>query len=452
MMEENIKVLKRKEKGITLIALVITIIVLLILAGVSIAMLTGDNGIITQAKNAKEETEKASIIEQAQIDILGIQAGNNTAITQGQLKGVLDKYFENVPDDIDTDDTLITKEEYGGKYQIAVSDIYNGDLKVIPSMPEGLKIGTKVSYNPSGTYDWNSIYCSSPENKSYAKTLNSADGQPFNIKTWKVFDIDDSTGTITLVPEHSTDDRSDGTSQTSGTVYLYGVQGYNNAVKMLNDACNELYGDSDKGITARSININDIEVKMKDEALTTVHNYSNSGTVWGQQLSALNAYISSNSYYPSIYTQEALRSDNNGNRINYGLGISEQINLIKPTDNNATDGYLQGTSIRPTQTYWNGKNDFMKDAFEIKDGINYYNLLMPDDINTYYWIASRCVNIFSDYCSFSVRNVYKGEMSYYYMFDSNSNNSPYNYYGLFPLVSLNISLITGNSVDGFSVK
>ena len=49
-----------REKGITLIALVITIIVLLILAGVSIAMLTGENGILTQAKNAKSETEAAA--------------------------------------------------------------------------------------------------------------------------------------------------------------------------------------------------------------------------------------------------------------------------------------------------------------------------------------------------------------------------------------------------------
>ena len=49
-----------KENGITLIALVITIIVLLILAGVSIAMLTGENGILTQAQRAKQETEKSS--------------------------------------------------------------------------------------------------------------------------------------------------------------------------------------------------------------------------------------------------------------------------------------------------------------------------------------------------------------------------------------------------------
>ena len=48
-----------EEKGITLIALVITIIVLLILAGVSIAMLTGENGILTQTQRAKVETENA---------------------------------------------------------------------------------------------------------------------------------------------------------------------------------------------------------------------------------------------------------------------------------------------------------------------------------------------------------------------------------------------------------
>ena len=56
---------ERKElnKGITLIALVITIIVLLILAGVSIAMLTGQNGILSQAQRAKTETENAAANE-----------------------------------------------------------------------------------------------------------------------------------------------------------------------------------------------------------------------------------------------------------------------------------------------------------------------------------------------------------------------------------------------------
>ena len=46
----------RRNKGITLIALVVTIIVLLILAGISIAMLTGQNGILNRAAEAKEKT------------------------------------------------------------------------------------------------------------------------------------------------------------------------------------------------------------------------------------------------------------------------------------------------------------------------------------------------------------------------------------------------------------
>ena len=52
----------KNNKGITLIALVITIIVLLILAGVSIAMLTGQNGILSRATEASSETK----VEQAE--------------------------------------------------------------------------------------------------------------------------------------------------------------------------------------------------------------------------------------------------------------------------------------------------------------------------------------------------------------------------------------------------
>ncbi len=62
---------KNNENGITLIALVVTIIVLLILAGVSIAMLTGQNGILTQAQNAKQETDRSAEQEKIQIAVNG---------------------------------------------------------------------------------------------------------------------------------------------------------------------------------------------------------------------------------------------------------------------------------------------------------------------------------------------------------------------------------------------
>lgn len=59
----------KEQKGITLIALVITIIVLLILAGVSIAMLTGENGILNQAVKAGDNTKVAEAKEVAGLDV-----------------------------------------------------------------------------------------------------------------------------------------------------------------------------------------------------------------------------------------------------------------------------------------------------------------------------------------------------------------------------------------------
>ncbi|MEI3356245.1 MAG: type II secretion system protein [Clostridia bacterium] len=61
----------KKQTGITLIALVITIIVLLILAGVSIATLTGNNGILTQANQAKENNNSAAVKEKVEVEALG---------------------------------------------------------------------------------------------------------------------------------------------------------------------------------------------------------------------------------------------------------------------------------------------------------------------------------------------------------------------------------------------
>ena len=62
--------MRKEEKGITLIALVVTIVVLLILAGVSISMLTGENGIISQALKSKEETEEAKEDELRKLTML----------------------------------------------------------------------------------------------------------------------------------------------------------------------------------------------------------------------------------------------------------------------------------------------------------------------------------------------------------------------------------------------
>ncbi len=78
--EKSKKAKLEKSKGITLIALVITIIVLLILAGITIASITGENGILSQATRAKEETEKATDREQRELAMLEASTnfGNTT--------------------------------------------------------------------------------------------------------------------------------------------------------------------------------------------------------------------------------------------------------------------------------------------------------------------------------------------------------------------------------------
>ena len=73
----NLKNLRKSSKGITLIALVITIVVLLILAAVSIATLTGQNGILTRANDAKTNTEIADEKEAIGLAYNGAMAMNN---------------------------------------------------------------------------------------------------------------------------------------------------------------------------------------------------------------------------------------------------------------------------------------------------------------------------------------------------------------------------------------
>ncbi len=104
-------------------------------------MLSGDNGILQRATQSKERTEKATVIELAQTDILGQIAENKgETISETQLKTILGTYFEEFDDELPEDlsktsITLTAKDEYGGYSNIALVDIYNGKLKKEVSLP-----------------------------------------------------------------------------------------------------------------------------------------------------------------------------------------------------------------------------------------------------------------------------------------------------------------------------
>ena len=78
----------KNQKGITLIALVITIIVLLILAGVTIAMLTGENGILNKATGAVSDTEKATAEEAIKMEVYNNIATNEGTFDLSKFTGI----------------------------------------------------------------------------------------------------------------------------------------------------------------------------------------------------------------------------------------------------------------------------------------------------------------------------------------------------------------------------
>ena len=158
----------KASNGITLIALVITIIVLLILAGISISMLSGDNSILQKATDAKTRTDRAQIIENAQTDILGQQTDNKSAnITKEQLATILNGYFEttnptSIPDEVSSeqghDHELTTLDN---KYKIMLSEIFKGKfasekVETFGEKYEDSMIGKTINYTSgiNNVTDW----------------------------------------------------------------------------------------------------------------------------------------------------------------------------------------------------------------------------------------------------------------------------------------------------------
>lgn len=119
--------LRRLNNGITLIALIVTIIILLILASVSIAMLTGENGILTQARKAKEETvnsqkEEKNILNSYEIYI---RNENMKTATVGEIVVGENKKYNNNGTAIIPQGFAIVPELDNVEEGLVISDVAN---------------------------------------------------------------------------------------------------------------------------------------------------------------------------------------------------------------------------------------------------------------------------------------------------------------------------------------
>ena len=172
---------KQKQKGITLIALVISIIVMLILAGVSLNAIIGDNGILTQARTAVGKTRQAQALEEVTIAWTGLIAeyysdwSGDTGVTFSGIvnKANLQKYVQQTGtiDDVtvETTDTWIieyTSNDQNDTYMFLAEEngkvTFLDGLNVVPSAmslqiingTKGTKTAKAILTGISGTVNW----------------------------------------------------------------------------------------------------------------------------------------------------------------------------------------------------------------------------------------------------------------------------------------------------------
>ena len=157
----------REQKGITLIALVITIIVLLILAGVTIAMLTGENGLLTRSTETTMENALAEAKDQITLTV-------QDAVAQFYQ----DKYANNMPNT--GDNSLTTK--YGGitpeaAATKAVNESKAGTASSASCTGHTVPSATKGSVTlKDATSGWELEYKSGNNSRTYTVTTEGQNG------------------------------------------------------------------------------------------------------------------------------------------------------------------------------------------------------------------------------------------------------------------------------------
>ena len=169
MKKYNIIIFERHESNaaITLIALIITIIVLLILAGVTLNMVMGENGIFGKANAAKEQTQKSTAEETIKLAVLensAKDAAGETALNEPELKAEISKKLKELGYTVAEDNNTVT---YYGDKTINIEDYFEKDTekttgitaKDIQKHPDWYYGKTVTNYTSSnGQNDWKIFY------------------------------------------------------------------------------------------------------------------------------------------------------------------------------------------------------------------------------------------------------------------------------------------------------
>ena len=496
--------MKTKEiKGITLVALVITIVVLLILAGVSINTVLGDDGIIKKAKEAAEATKQASAEEEMNRLVLEYQLASNDEtlesflqekVTEGRIDGVTDN----------GDGTItITKKVEGKDYTITVkkpvaptpsvkvgairvvsdstgagsslgeastrkgttlyimieSTISGGTTTVSPQVPYAVTENGTYKFTVTGTVNGTTY------TKEVSVTVNQFKNSILNDINIKIGDsvnyTYDPAGSYSLSSTYS--GSSDQTiAQTTGLTWkVLNVDKENDTVDIIstNPTSSTVYFKNILGYNNGPYLMNEIcKAQYSNKTLgvnaRSINLLDMEKHLTSPGITARNAYqydsstakygttktYPSNTKYPSLYANQK--------------GAGPNVSSITPSDTTkGNDPYEESKPIattEPTTDNTSGTGD------PLTVTQTYYNIPINDTNygtassilanGTPFWVAARYVGAYSGYARFGLRFVDTGSNGFV-MFYSNGGTDGDDY-ALRPVVSLPSSLLTGEQTNG----
>ena len=371
------------EKGITLVALIITIIVLVILAAVSI-MLVYRTRIVNYAINGTMNYAGEGIKENKVLE--GTESLIESAVKElEKIRGGETSPTPNPP--TPPEETGLPKEE----------------------LEREEMIGRYVDYNPQGTdYTVDGTYSGTGFNQTFSKNDDMK---------WRIWGVEGNK--LLLISE-----------TLAGNIQLQGANGYNNAVKILNDACAQAYGNSSYGsaIKVRSINQDDIDkvTNMTTDAQRKAVTSSYGTTV-----------TPSYKQCPIMYNYEPGKT---------GGGTLDR--SVQYNNNSWVTGTSTMTSGKWTHYRYSITNYATQTIYDALLTNMSASSTSGTDSHTAYWVASRCVHLSSSYAYFRVFIVYGGNVDangLYY-----SNGGTYSYANAVrPVVEVNLdSIAIGGTGSG----
>ena len=470
---------------------------MLILAGVSINLVLGNNGIINKAKEASTKSAESSVKEKLDMTLLeySMRSGSsledflNAKIETGEIDSVTkqaDGTFEVEKDGyiatVNANGTLGDFAKAGPRPAVSGIKVVanaNGSGENLPAgkTDEGTPLyitfthsieGGTTTVSPSipfkvtanGTYNFTVTGTVNGETstKTVSATVNQYSSK-YKIGDYVNYTYDPAENyKITSATCGSSSNPADGIPQTTGlkwrilnideangtvdlisenptgtSVYFSNILGYNNGPYLMNEICKAQYSNKSLGVNARSINLLDMEKHLTAAGIAARNGYTN-----GVQQYGTTKTYTSNTKYPSLYAGQK----------GAGVDVADaNASSILQDHTKGNDPYGESKPIaetEPTTDNTSGTGNPLtvtQTYYNISiNSTNYGDAYKVLSNSTWYWVAARYVYAGSDFALFGLRYAYTNTDGYRVFSSRGGSNA--NGYRLRPVVSLSSSILS----------